>query len=1521
MLDLDFSKIRIHDGSKDNGFEELVCQIAHLSPPPNSDYFVRKDGAGGDAGVECYWKLTDGSEHAWQAKYFLDSLDNSQWTQISDSVETALEKHPKLTKYYVCLPRDWNDSRKRGSGGKTVKSAWDKWLEHVEKWEAIARKKGMNVEFTYWCKHELSQMLQTDNPLFSGKLLYWFNEPFLHQDLFKRIAKSAEDSLGERYTPEFHVDLPIAKQFDALALTPEWMRELEEKKKLSDKLAYELTTDFFTKTDLFNSQEDFIKLKEKVITLDALFSTSLRKDPSLPNFLDLLYMTQEAEALVTKCSMSLYDLMSAEDQEEKLKNIYEDLYKKLIQRIQRYLFDLKQFFRGDLVDASSTKAALLFGDAGIGKSHLLCDIALKRLDRNLPTLFLLGQHYPGGNPLNFLAESLGLKNYPNQQVLGALNAAGEAKNTRTLIIIDAINEGNNRDDWYYNFSSLLTEVSLYPNVSIVCSCRSTYKEYILPELPEDRITKMYHFGFKGYEHRAASIYLSKQGISKPSAPITSPEFSNPLFLKTCCKALKMKGLTSFPKGISGQSGIFQFYLDSIERIIIRTKKYLPNEKIIYKVIDEFVKSLFPDYLNGMPIDSARAVIDSKDPKPAIGETLTNLLVDEGIFSFDIIPDPEGKSRGKEVIRFTYERFCDYFLAQSIVNDYINSKDISSSFSEDGFIGKILNDKNIYRYAGIIEALGICIPETFDREFIDFIPRDSNNYDWLFRTSFTEVVLLRSPSSINERSLELLNQIPTSDYYNKKLDILLSLSTEPDHPWNADFLDKNLFDKTLPKRDALWSTYLAVSDWEEDYEQGESIVRTLIDWSLKVNVKSVEIDRLRLTAITLLWMTTTSNRKVRDQATKSLARILSHSPTLITDLINKYNTCNDPYLVERLYAAVYGAICNTYNNDMIKEVAYCVFENVFKDGMPYPNILIRDYSRGIIEFAHAKGFLTEEIRESVIRPPYKSDWPIENPSMQEIEKLAGDKYSSIKTSVMGYTGDFGKYTMSCVHNWSPTPLSEEKPESSYDLHLKFAEMLPENLKHRYITEINKKTENQSTGLNFEGLLKRLQDTEKILEDEIHSENEQKIDEWEKTTNELEAVLDDKQRETFRWINGLGYNNRPATFSRKWAQRWVCKRAYELGWDSNLFEDFERTYAKNYSRSPAGIERIGKKYQWIAFHELLARMSDNLHWINRGYTDVDDSKFWGPWQIYKRDLDPTVWIRETGDSGWDESENSFWWQPYIFPFVEDDIDKQKSWLKDEKIVPNFKEILERTSPYDNKNWIVLRGFSQWIKEPKKNKNVIPTQDAWFRINSCFIHKKDVSKLKETIIGKNLCDPHILTPNSTGHQGFLKEYPWHPVYEEMSDWIDANEDKHFQEFISVRHLVPINQYNWEIGSGDKSLNQTISLYLPSKHLVNEFNLSLAPFEYGLWLGIDNSPVFIDPSAHEKGPSYALMQSEQLKTWLEANDLQLVWLVGGEKQLYTNLVSKFYGRLIYSGYYTFSKDTIDGEIWFIDESGSEED
>ena len=276
---INFNKIRSHKGSQNNGFEELICQLARLHPPGNADYFVRKEGAGGDAGVECFWKLKDGSEHAWQAKYFskLSELTDTQWKQISKSVETALKSHPLLKKYYICLPCNRGDQRQPGR-----KSQLDRWNKKVEEWKEIAKSKKMDVEFEFWGDSEILFMLNKDDPHFSGRALYWFNEPILQLQHLKNIAEKSKISLGERFSPELNVDLPIAESFDGVGLTPDWNKRFlsiankwfEELRRLKDFLAVEANS---------VAKKKWIDIKDEVTTLESLLRKTVEEN-SLNNY-------------------------------------------------------------------------------------------------------------------------------------------------------------------------------------------------------------------------------------------------------------------------------------------------------------------------------------------------------------------------------------------------------------------------------------------------------------------------------------------------------------------------------------------------------------------------------------------------------------------------------------------------------------------------------------------------------------------------------------------------------------------------------------------------------------------------------------------------------------------------------------------------------------------------------------------------------------------------------------------------------------------------------------------------------------------------------------------------------------------------------------------------------------------------------------------------------------------------------------------------------------------------------------
>ena len=927
MTDIDFTKIRAFDGSQNSGFEELACQLAHLEEPANAKRFVRKAGAGGDAGVECYWILDDDTEICWQAKYFTNEMNSSRWRQLDKSFETALSKHPNMSTYVVCLPLDKPDSRKIGRGGKQSKSVEDDWNERVKTWTTSATAAGRTIAFTFWGKHEFTEMLAIDDPRYSGRRLYWFNEPFLRSETLRQLALKSRDTLGERFTPEFHVDLPIARQFDGLCANERWWLEISEQKAELDE-QYDQFIRFVTSDKIEDTGGiDLSGLRSAYTAFMVLLTTWLQNRPARYDLNDL----KEALQNIDQPFRDLCDLIEKKTLKDESASRDFRHYSRSFDNI---LGEIDSFLQSRNAQGYEVGAALLHGEAGIGKSHLLCDLALHRADETLPTIFLLGAQYGGGNPLDFVKQNLDFHQFPNYQVLGAIDAAGEARNCRTLIVIDAINEGPCRDQWRDFIRGFLSDISRFENISLLISCRSTYCRYMLPEsIDENCLVRIHHQGFQGFEHRAAEKYLSAQGISKPSTPILAPEFSNPLFLKTCCKALRRSGQSSFPKGLSGLTQLFEFYLESVERAIAVRKQYIPAEKIVQNALLEFSSRLYPDHLSGIPIGDARELINDFDIAPQKGgDDLFSLLLHEGVLTEDI--SYEDDRNGQPVIRYTYERFSDVLVARQILRDH-DSNTVATIFDEEEPLGQILKDRGVYPVAGIVEALFIAIAERFQVELIDLIPEDVGVSHWEISDLFENTVLWRSPDSFSDRTLEILNEdVGNSEYSSPALDILLKLSTEPDHPWNARLLHRNLIGKEIAERDHFWSIRIARGDSSEE-DGHESTERTLIEWACFGDIGEADDERIRLCAVVLLWFLTTSNRKIRDCATKSLVRLFVERIQIVEGLFSEFCDVNDLYLVERLYAAIYGAICNIDEDSVIADIAKLVFDKIFADGQPIP----------------------------------------------------------------------------------------------------------------------------------------------------------------------------------------------------------------------------------------------------------------------------------------------------------------------------------------------------------------------------------------------------------------------------------------------------------------------------------------------------------------------------------------------------------------------------------------------------------
>ena len=132
----------------------------------------------------------------------------------------------------------------------------------------------------------------------------------------------------------------------------------------------------------------------------------------------------------------------------------------------------------------------------------------------------------------------------------------------------------------------------------------------------------------------------------------------------------------------------------------------------------------------------------------------------------------------------------------------------------------------------------------------------------------------------------------------------------------------------------------------------------------------------------------------------------------------------------------------------------------------------------------------------------------------------------------------------------------------------------------------------------------------------------------------------------------------------------------------------------------------------------------------------------------------------------------------------------------------------------------------------------------------------------------------------------------------------------------MVPVSEYSWERGNVDHSVDETLSIYMPAKELVDELGMERVPNQFGNWR-VGEDIVFSDPSVEEYGPSYALMQTDALEEWMAKNDLKILWLIGGEKQLFASDLasSEFYGRLVYSGVYWLEDNRPVGHLHFREE------
>lgn len=1372
----------------------------------------------------------------------------------------------------------------------------------------------------------------------------YVGENGITQDFFKQNVEKSISNLSERYSEELNFKLPIAHRFNDLAKDNIFKKRIL--KIFDDWL---INRDIKRSKDLIEIQDIENELKE---LRDKLIKWERQNPISAGNSIDLDWFFTDLKILSKKIDEVEKQIYESNWEEKKTssKNENKNPYEKQLSRlreIENANYDLKSAFENNIIlELANSPILIVKGVAGCGKSHLLGDIANNRLKKDLPTLLLLGQHFNSLDTLekNILRQLEIEGNFSD--FLSNLNNIGEQINSRVLILIDAINETTGGETmWKSQIAGLITLVLKFPFIGLAFTIRSTYWDYVLPSDISNYSTVITHEAFKGNEYKALKMFCGFYGLEQPNFPILSPEFSNPLFLKLCCLGIKNSGEKKFPSGFNGISDVFDFYVNSIYSKISNRREYRLRTKIVWDAIHLFSKECVNDKERHIKVENAIDLFKINFPDTP------NLLIDlieEGLFIKNIKryyrdEDSKSKNENVEIVYFAYERLGDFLIANYELESYTNIEDLKLAFQKDGKFGKIANDYyNDGR--GILEALSVIIPEKYSLElfelcywlFDEFFNRKENESD---EDSHEKYQLRYNCRNINNLLLDSLkwrkvesiddekitNHFKSREFqlglnYDYFLNTIIELSCIENHPLNSDRLFRILSHTKMSERDGFWQ-YFIISHSRKDSEDDTQSVRRLLDFAWQPNISSAISDETcRLVAQTLVWVLATIDKVLRDQVTKALVNLLEQKPAILLTILTRFAKVDDLYILERLYAICYGVVLRTDSEEGIGLLAQYTYNAIFKKGNPPTHILLRDYARNIIEYALYKKLKIKVISEQ-IRPPYHSKIP-RLPTESDIEKYKGNfdseefeknpehvrLYNKPYTSTMAW--DFGRYIVnSKIDDFYPISFTLEPLYKEYIRNLSkdkrhLVKFYAKNLKSKGdFKEKEYYAVRQIGKEKFDEYLNGFDEIQERIEEFINIEFKDEQNKY--IREEILPYLIDKQNQKSKW--SYTHNLNPEPF-----KRWIVERVHKLGYDVKRHGEFELLFT-NYSgsRRSLNIERISKKYQWIALYEILAIIADNYK-MRTGTSRTNPYEFYkGAWQNYLRDIDPAY---ITPDNEIDDEEEGYENEKYNFEHAQEkkwhDDSEYKYWenIPSEWVIstadmPKMKDVINKIDFYGNE-WLHLQKYVEW-KEPKsfgQDKYDRERKEFWYLIQGYICKKNDKNKITKYLKSQHFWGRRM--PENIDALGTLinREKFWSPAD------IDETRNNKFKEWVNI----PDTNYKIVVASTgakgrmEEDKSKANEIYnIPCKTVFEGLNLKYSSKDGDFK---DNTGEIVVTNSSSKG---VLIRKDKLIAYLNENNLEIFWTVLAEKiaKVDKSSMGKYmFGE--FSGVYTLDKGNILGDL-----------
>ena len=998
---------------------------------------------------------------------------------------------------------------------------------------------------------------------------------------------------------------------------------------------------------------------------------------------------------------------------------------------------------------------LIVGAAGMGKSHLIGDMVTHRDRRGEPTILLLGQHFTStSQPLSQIRDLLDIR-CRKGRLLQQLNLYGERIGEPVVLFIDAINEGAGVELWRLHWEDFLQTIASFEYLRLVISFRVSERHNWFYDIAQDKSNAVYtHKGFAWREQEAREYMFSSFGIEQPLWPIYGKEFANPLFLTTYCSnhARKRRSLvyTDF------WTTILEYCEDS-NRAIAQALDYDEAQKLVLKALRSVAKLMVNTKKRWtLPYEEVMPSLAQDAQYIKTPSKFMDLLIDEGLLRTEKIED-------ETYVNFAHERIGDYFIAEYLIENIAPQEWLQ--FPSDY----------------LSEALTILVPIKQGKEWFELVTGHDHQEAL---EAFSEYAMWRDV--FTAKGDELISKYAEKQEYDLLFDIILSRPYRKDCRSNGLALYNLLWGMSMAQRDALWTVKISTPS-----RRGEQLM-DLARWACEASASTlaaVDEQSAKACLETLVWTLSSTWRELRDRATHGIVHILVQHKGLIFPLLKKYSLVNDPYIEERLWCAVYGALLLLQDDVCTRSTAEWVYREIFSKQRVAEHILVRDYACKMVELGQSRG-LNIVVEQSLIAVPFTDGTLPSIPSSNEI----ATKYN---------------------RNWANVPEHEQE---------------------KYWAQ---RTILSSMATEYSGM-----------------------------------DYGDFGRYVFQY-HLESFEENVVTLSN-WAVRMIFE---EYRYDPTVFADFDKK-SQSHSRAHSKIERIGKKYQWIALYRIMARMMDR-------HPDRDWSDEWFDPIRRARTIDPTIY---TGGRGLSYPSK------YELPKFDLSIPKDDAaWLKAWMMMPKIEEYVFLTDE-QGIEWVNLYSHSKLTYEPNEEQS--KNRSLWTFIQAYIVRKQDLQTVCDNLYNYGT-QGRSFHENRELYKLFSREFYWSSIYRDT-----VSEEEYQRIPFSVGYKVfdeiiiqPAYLQYMLSEDDDATCKESLNMIMPNEWLFEGLQLRFSN-NTGIWVNDKNEMVVLDNFLFSGGHQALLIRKDYLLDYLNANGMSMFWPILTERMTY---VRGQYAQHCQSGGYAY--------------------